>query len=102
MAKKERADHLVHMQGLAESREQAKRLLERWEHRVSSLEGALSSEQLAPQALIRGEHHAEALDEDDPTPVRGDMKQLADTLLTGQSFELKIRSEVWRASPQLV
>lgn len=83
-------------------REQAKRLLERWEHRVSSLEGALSSEQLAPQALIRGEHHAEALDEDDPTPVRGDMKQLADTLLTGQSFELKIRSEVWRASPQLV
>ena len=27
MAKKERADHLVHAQGLAESREQAKRLI---------------------------------------------------------------------------
>ena len=65
------------------------------------MEGALSSEQLAPEALIRAEDHTESLDEDDPTPVRGDIYQLASTLLTGQPLKFNIKSETWTAEATL-
>lgn len=78
--------------------ERAKNRLSEWSNLVSSLEGALSSEQLAPEALIRAEDHS---DEDDPTPVRGDIYQLASTLLTGEPIEFKNNSETWTANVKL-
>lgn len=83
-------------------REQHNRILSRWEERISTLEGARSFEQLAPAALIRGEELSDTLEADDPLPVRGDIAHLANALLTGESFELNVKDEVWIATPHLI
>ena len=82
--------------------EQAQCLLSRWEDRVSTLEGARSSAQLAPAALIRGEEFSDGIEASDPLPVRGDIANLANVLLTGDSFEFKVKDEIWTATPHLV
>ena len=83
-------------------REQHNRARLRWEERISTLEGARSSEQLAPAALIRGEELSDTLEAADPLPVRGDIAHLANALLTGESFELNVKDEVWIATPHLI
>lgn len=73
-----------------------------WTQEVSTLEDALSSSQLAPHALIRGEEHADEAEGDDITPVRGDISELAQALLTGERFDIQVEETTWVATPTLV
>ncbi len=77
--------------------------LQQWTREISTLRDALSSGDLAPEGLIRGENHTDSTDSDDITPVRGDISELAHALLSGDHFEILDREGIkWKAVPSLV
>ncbi|MCR6480403.1 hypothetical protein NU688_29895 [Variovorax sp. ZS18.2.2] len=76
--------------------------LQQWAEEISTLTDALSSGDLAPEGLIRGENHTDAFDSDDITPVRGDISELAHALLSGEHFEVLDGEAKWTAEPSLV
>lgn len=73
-----------------------------WNKAVSTLEDAMASSELAPHALIRGEEHLDETENDDITPVSGDIVELARWLLSGEQFKIQGDETTWTAVPSLV
>ncbi|WP_313070496.1 hypothetical protein [Melaminivora sp.] len=73
-----------------------------WEKAVSTLEDAMTSGELAPHALIRGEEHLDETENDDATLVNGDIVELARRLLSGEHFSIQGDEATWTAAPSLV